>query len=80
MAFAEDLGLVVLILVFIGLYKTFTKGDWLTPSVAFVITILITLILVVPYDWFKYLLFIIIFMTPALSEAKPEQFWKGPKD
>lgn len=58
--FFEDFGFVATILVAVILFTYLAKD--MPKMLALLIVIVITFILLIPYDWFKYLLFIVIFM------------------
>lgn len=69
--FFDDFGLVVLILVFFGLFKTLASGFIPSPKVAMLVTVIIVFLVVVPYDWFKYLLFMLLFLYAFFERATP---------
>ncbi|MBI5229192.1 hypothetical protein HY991_03710 [Candidatus Micrarchaeota archaeon] len=58
--FWEDFGWVSTILVALVLFLYLRKD--MPPMLALLLVVVITFVLLVPYDWFKYLLFIVIFM------------------
>ena len=58
--FWEDFGLITTILVALVLFM-YLKKD-MPQMLALLIVVVITFVLLVPYDWFKYLLFVVIFM------------------
>jgi hypothetical protein len=66
--FFEDFGIVVTILVFVVIWY-YLKMD-MPPLLALLITIVITFMLVIPYDWFKYLVFVGLFMHGFWSWAR----------
>jgi hypothetical protein len=72
-AFGDDFGLVVLILVFFGVFKTLANDFIPSPKVAMIVTVIIIFLVVVPYDWFKYLLFAVLFLYSFFEKATP---WK----
>ena len=77
-AFWEDFGLVVLILVFFGLFKVLTNDFIPSPKVAMIVTVLIVFLVVIPYDWFKYVLFAVLFLFMFFKEATPWKWgWTG---
>lgn len=72
-AFWDDFGLVVLILVFFGLYKVLTNDFIPSPQVAMIVAVIILFLVVIPYDWFKYFLFCVLFLFTFFERATP---WK----
>ncbi len=71
--FFDDFGLVVLILVFFALYR-YMAGFIDNPLLAILVTVVIVTLLVVPYDWFKYLLFVVVFMFGFWGNVRPWQW------
>jgi len=69
--FGEAFGLVVLVIVFIMLYKLFYPGIVSSQLVAFVVVAIITFTVVIPYPWFKYLMFVFLFMCGFFWTFKP---------
>ena len=65
--FWEDFGIVATILVFFILYWYLSKD--FPAVIALFITIVITFLVVLPYDWFKWLLFAGLFMFGFWGEA-----------
>lgn len=64
-------GLVVLIIVFVMLYRLFYPDIVKSQIVAFVVTAIVTFTLVIPYPWFKYLLFVFLFLYGFFWTFKP---------
>ncbi len=69
--FGSALGLVVLIIVFVMLYRLFYPDIVKSQIVAFVIVAIVTFTLVIPYPWFKYLLFVFLFLYAFFWTFKP---------
>ena len=69
--FWSAFGLVVLIIVFVMLYRLFYPDIVKSPLVAFVIVAIVTFTLVIPYPWFKYLLFVFLFLYAFFWTFKP---------
>lgn len=69
--FGGALGLVVLIIVFVMLYRLFYPDIVKSQLVAFVIVAIVTFTLVIPYPWFKYLLFVFLFLYAFFWTFKP---------
>jgi len=69
--FWDALGLITTIIVFIMLYKVFYPDVVESQLIALIIAAIITYLLVIPYEWFKYLLFVILFMYAFFWEFKP---------
>ena len=67
-------GLVVLIIVFAMLYKLFYPDIINSSLVAFIVTAIVTFTLVIPYPWFKYLLFAFLFMYGFFGSFKPYEW------
>ncbi len=69
--FLDAFGLVATIVVFIMLYKLFYPDVVGSQLVALLIAAVVTYLLVIPYEWFKYLLFVVLFMYAFFWEFKP---------
>lgn len=69
--FWDAFGLVATIVVFIMLYKLFYPDVVGSQLVALLIAAVVIYLLVIPYEWFKYLLFVILFMYAFFWEFKP---------
>ncbi|MBI5635551.1 hypothetical protein HY993_01145 [Candidatus Micrarchaeota archaeon] len=73
--FWEDFSVVVLILSFFGLYKQLS-GDFIKNKIlALIVTTIVIMLVAVPYAWFRYLLFAIVFMYGFFNA-----FGKGDED
>ncbi len=70
LGFWDDMGLVVDILLFFLLYSYLVKGPVDNPFLALIVTAVITWLVVVPYPWFAWLLFVILFLGSAFGEIK----------
>ena len=66
-SFFDDLGLVILILLVFSIYNILKKGWTPSPAIAMLVTIIITLLILVPYVWFRYLLFAMIVLGAGLK-------------
>ncbi|MFH0713673.1 MAG: hypothetical protein V1722_03930 [Candidatus Micrarchaeota archaeon] len=66
-SFFDDLSLVVLILLMFTIYSTLKKGWVPSATIAILVTIVITLLVLVPYVWFRYLLFVILVLGAGLK-------------
>jgi hypothetical protein len=76
LAFWEAFSLVVLVLVFFGLYNKLSNGFINSPFLALIVTVLIVFMVVIPYEWFRYTLFAILFLWGAFGEVKPWEWGK----
>jgi len=74
--FWEAFGLIVLILIFFTLYNLLTNNFIRHPLLALLVTALIMFLLVIPYDWFKYLLFVVLVMYGMFTVMKPGEWLK----
>jgi len=74
--FWEAFGLVALVLVFFTLYNLLTNNFIRHPLLALLVTALIVFLLVLPYDWFKYLLFVVLVMYGMFTVIKPSEWLK----
>jgi len=74
--FWEAFGLVVLILVFFTLYNLLTNNFIRHPLLALLVAALIVFLLVIPYDWFKYLLFVVLVLYGMFTVLKPGEWFK----
>ena len=73
--FWDDFGIVALILVFFGLYNLLSDGIIKSRFLALIVTVLVIYLVVVPYDWFRYLLFAVLFLGGALAKIKPAEWF-----
>lgn len=67
--FFEDLSLIMLILVSFTLYK-WMKNWAPSPTIAMLVTLIIVLLLLVPFVWFRYLMFFIIVFGSFIGPPK----------
>jgi hypothetical protein len=74
--FMDDANLVIVLLVFFALYNILTKDFIKSPLLAMLVTILIVFTLVVPYDWFKYFMFVVLILYGFFGAAKPSEWFK----
>ncbi|MFA6048572.1 MAG: hypothetical protein WC792_01320 [Candidatus Micrarchaeia archaeon] len=74
LGFWDDFGLVVLILLFFLLYNLFSNGLVQSPFLALIITAIVVWVVVLPYEWFMYLLFVVLFLGSAFSRIKPSEW------
>lgn len=72
LSFFDDLSLIILILMFFSLYNLI-KDHWApSPTIALIVTIVVTLLLLLPYVWFRYVLFVVLVLGPILGRAVNE--------
>lgn len=69
--FMDAFGLVVLILVFVALYKYLSDSFIESPLLALLVTIIIVFLIVIPFEWVKYFLFVALVMYGFFSTFKP---------
>lgn len=69
--FEDAFGLVVLILVFIALYKYLSDSFIESPFLALLVAIIILFLIVIPYAWVKYFLFVVLVMYGFFTTFKP---------
>lgn len=74
-SFWDDFGIIVLILVFFGLYNLLAEGWIRSRFLALIVTVVTIYIVVIPYDWFKFLLFAILFLGGAIARIKPQEWF-----
>ncbi len=67
MNFFDDLSIVILILLVFSIFNILKKGWTPSPTVAILVTIIITLLILVPYVWFRYVLFAILVLGAGLK-------------
>ena len=72
--FWDALGVIVLLIVFIMLYNMFYPSIVSSQLVALVLVAVITFLVVIPYPWFKYLLFCFLFMYGFFQTFKPYEW------
>ncbi len=70
-SFWDAFGLVTTIIVFVMLYKLFYPEVVESQFIALIMAVVITYLLVIPFEWFKYLLFVSLFMYAFFWEFKP---------
>jgi|GEM_PF-1303539 chromate transport protein ChrA len=73
--FWSDFGIIVDILVFFVVYKLLRNSLAPSKSIAFITSLIITFLLVLPYEWFKYLLFVILVLGAAWVKLEPEKWF-----
>ncbi len=76
-SFWDDFGIVALILVFFGLYNLLSEGVLRSRFLALIVTVIVIYLVVIPYDWFKYLLFVMLFLGAAISRINPGAWFGG---
>ena len=69
--FMDAFGLVALILIFIALYNYLSHRFIESPFLALLVTIIILFLIVIPYAWVKYFLFVVLVMYGFFSKFKP---------
>ena len=69
--FIQDFGLIIVILLFFAVYSYLNNSIIKSPRLALFITVIVMLLLVIPYDWFKILLFIILIGYGFFQTFKP---------
>jgi len=67
LSFFDDLSIVILILLVFSIYNILKKGWTPSPTIAMLVTIIITLLILVPYVWFRYVLFAILVLGAGLK-------------
>jgi len=70
LSFWADMDLVVTILLFFMIYWILTQGLIDNSLAALVVAAVIVWLVVIPYGWFRYLLFIVLFLGKAFGEIK----------
>ncbi len=71
LGFWDDFGLVVLILLFFLLYNFFSNKLIHSSFLALIVTAVVVYMVVLPYEWFMYLLFVVLFLGSAFEKIKP---------
>ena len=74
LGFWDDFGLVILILLFFLLYNLFTSDFIKSPFLALIVTAVVVYLVVLPYEWFMYLLFIVLFLGAAFEKIDPSKW------
>lgn len=74
-SFMEDLDLVIVLLVFFALYNLLTNDFIKSPLLAMLVAVVILFTLVIPYDWFKYFMFVILIMYGFFGTATPAKWF-----
>lgn len=75
--FLDSLDVVILIIVFIMLYKLFYPGVVESKVIALAIAAIVTYLLVIPYDWFRYFLFVALFLYSFFWSFQPWDWGKN---
>ncbi len=60
--FFEDLSLVVLVLLFFMIYNYLKKGWAPSSAIALMVAVVIALLILIPYVWFRYVLFVLLIL------------------
>ena len=76
LSFFDDLSLVILILLVFSIFNILKKGWTPSPAVAILVTIIITLLILVPYVWFRYVLFAILVLGAGLKTIDVSKWGK----
>ncbi len=76
LSFFDDLSLVVLVLLVFTIFNILKKGWTPSPAVAILVTIIITLLILVPYVWFRYILFVVLILGAALKSIDVSKWGK----
>ncbi len=74
--FFEALGLVALIINFIMLYNFFSNGVIKYPVINVIVTSIVTFTLLVPFPWFNWIVFFILFAYAFFWSFKPWEWAK----
>ncbi|MFH0835673.1 MAG: hypothetical protein V1834_00750 [Candidatus Micrarchaeota archaeon] len=69
--FGQALDLVIVLVLFFLLYNFFHPKLVSSPFLGLLITIIVIFILVIPYPWFRYFLFAILFLAGIFTNIKP---------
>ncbi len=70
-SFIQDFGLIIVILLFFAIYSYLNNSLVKNPRLALFVTIIIMLTLVIPYNWFKILLFLALIFYGFFQTFKP---------
>ncbi|MFH1247016.1 MAG: hypothetical protein V1644_01420 [Candidatus Micrarchaeota archaeon] len=74
LSFFDDLSLVILVLLVFTIFK-FLKEGWMpSASIAMLVTIIITLLILVPYVWFRYIAFVVLVLGAGLKLINVEKW------
>ena len=76
LSFFDDFALVILILLVLTIYSFLKRGWAPSSAVALIVTIVVALLVLVPYVWFRYVLFVVLILGAGLSMAKPKEWFK----
>ncbi len=74
LGFWDDFGLVVIILLFFLIYNYFNEGFVKSPFLALIVTAVVMYLVVLPYEWFAYLLFVVLFLGAAFEKIDPSKW------
>ena len=67
LSFFDDLSLVLLVLLIFSVFNIL-KNSWTpSPVVAMLVTVIATMLVLVPYVWFRYVLFVVLVLGVALK-------------
>ena len=78
--FLDAFNVVIIILVFIGMYNMFYPEMLGSKVAAAFVTGTIVYLLVIPYDWFRYLMFVYFFMYAFFWQFEPWNWGKAPTE
>lgn len=73
--FWSDFGIIVDILVFFVVYKLLRSSLAPSKTIALVTSLVVVFLLVLPYDWFKYLLFVVLILGAMWAKLEPSKWF-----
>jgi chromate transport protein ChrA len=73
--FWSDFGIIVDILVFFVVYKLLRNSLAPSKTIAFITSLVVVFLLVLPYEWFKYLLFVVLVLGAAWAKLEPGKWF-----
>lgn len=76
LSFFDDLALVILILLFLTIYSFLKRGWAPSSTVALLVTVIVALLILIPYVWFRYVLFVVLVLGAGLAAVKPREWFK----
>ncbi|MFQ5405870.1 MAG: hypothetical protein ACE5DI_01795 [Candidatus Micrarchaeia archaeon] len=74
LSFFDDFFIVIVILLFFLLYNFFSNQLVKSPFLALIVTAVVFYLVVLPYEWFAYLLFVVLFLGSAFDKINPSKW------
>ena len=71
LAFENAFDVVIVLILFFLLYNFFHPKLVASPFLGLILTVIVVFLLVIPYTWFRYFLFAVLFLAGIFTNIKP---------